>query len=179
MSQLHPGSAPQLCGLPAGHRTRGHLHQVLRTRTERGAWRSPWVPPRTLSALAGPGATLGTHQSLLAVGSSGETEAGGHGAVWEPRGPRAGSALAAGAIYSRHCHVSDVCSSTGGLRGQPRLCLLRAVSRCPHHIKGPGGPCPCPSPHRGAQRAPWPSHLSPGSGAERVLASSCLWAERG
>lgn len=89
MSQLHPGSAPS--SVASLHVTGwGHLHRVPRTRTQRGAW---WVPPQTgqppLSAIAGPGDTLGTRRFLLAVGSSRETEAGGHGGIWEPRGPRA------------------------------------------------------------------------------------------
>lgn len=131
-------------------------------------------------AIAGPGPPWGHISPCWPWGAVGKPRQGEHGGIWEPRGPRAGSALAAGAIYSRRCHVSDVCSGTGRRRGQPRLCLLWALSRCPHHVKGPWGPCPCPSPHRGAHRDPATCHQALGqSGYRHHPARGQSWAERG
>lgn len=149
-----PWLCPQLCGIPAGHRM-GTFAQGAQDKDTKGSLvgaTTNWAAPSLCHCRAR--GHLGDTSVPFGRGEQqGNRGGGARGNLGAPRAPsRAGSALAAGAIYSQHCHVSDVCGRTGGRRGQPRLCLLWAVSRCPHHIRGSGKPCPCP--HRGVQQAP-------------------------
>lgn len=136
--------------------------------------------------------TLGTGQALATVsfpshhlpwGAVGKLRQGrchGAGGGHRPQpGPECGSAdCGRGAIYSRSCHVLDVCGSTGGVAGSGQAAPALLHVPVPLLCRGAeGDPVPAPSPHREAERGPWPSHASPGRRVQRVPAFPHPWAE--
>lgn len=86
-----PWLCPQLCGIPAGHRM-GTFAQGAQDKDTKGSLvgaTTNWAAPSLCHCRARGHLGDTSGRFLLAVGSSRETEAGGHGGIWEPRGPRA------------------------------------------------------------------------------------------